>query len=82
MCVPLAFENVKPGGILTYSTCSLEPEENELLVDRFLAAEPSAWLEPAEQTFPNSPWAGRFIETIPGRDGGDGCFAARIRRLK
>ena len=77
-----AFENVKPGGILTYSTCSLEPEENELLVDRFLEAEPSAWLEPAEQTFPNSPWAGRFIETIPGRDGGDGCFAARIRRLK
>lgn len=76
-----AFANLKPGGVLTYSTCSLEPEENDLLVERFLASEPRGRLESACATFPQSAWAGRYVETIPGRDGGDGCFAARIRRL-
>jgi 16S rRNA (cytosine967-C5)-methyltransferase len=76
-----AFANLKPDGVLTYSTCSLEPEENEMLVERFLASEPSARLESACEIFPQSVWAGRYVETIPGRDGGDGCFAARIRRL-
>ena len=76
-----AFANLKPGGVLTYSTCSLEPEENELLVERFLASEPRGRLESACATFPQTVWAGRYVETIPGREGGDGCFAARIRRL-
>ena len=76
-----AFANLKPGGVLTYSTCSLEPEENDVLVERFLESEPRGQLESACATFPHSAWAGRYVETIPGRDGGDGCFAARIRRL-
>ena len=31
---------VAPGGLLIYATCSLEPEENERQVDRFLARHP------------------------------------------
>ncbi len=31
---------LKPGGRLVYATCSSEPEENEMVVDRFLATEP------------------------------------------
>ncbi len=32
---------VRPGGRLVYATCSSEPEENEQVVDRFLAANPA-----------------------------------------
>lgn len=35
-----AAERVKPGGILVYATCSLEPEENEQVVERFLSSHP------------------------------------------
>jgi len=43
-----AYELLKKGGIMTYSTCSLDPEENELLVKRFLENNPNAILEKAE----------------------------------
>jgi len=31
---------LKPGGRLVYATCSSEPDENEMVVDRFLTTEP------------------------------------------
>ena len=43
-----AYELLKKGGIMTYSTCSLDPEENELLVKKFLEKNPEAILEKAE----------------------------------
>ena len=33
-----SYSTVRPGGLLVYATCSLEPEENERQVDRFLAS--------------------------------------------
>jgi len=43
-----AFELLKKDGIITYSTCSLDPEENEFVVDEFLKQNPDASLEKAE----------------------------------
>lgn len=76
-----AFARLRPGGILVYSTCSLEEEENDTVVDAFLARRPDASLEPASVHFPGTAWAGRSVQTLPGRDPGDGAYAARIRRL-
>ena len=33
-------EKVKSGGVLAYSTCSITVEENEMIIERFLAAHP------------------------------------------
>jgi 16S rRNA (cytosine967-C5)-methyltransferase len=39
-----AFRVLAPGGRLVYSTCSLEPEENAAVIEKFMASEPMARL--------------------------------------
>jgi 16S rRNA (cytosine967-C5)-methyltransferase len=75
-----AAEVVAPGGLMIYSTCSLEPEENEQQVNRFLDVHSEFRREPSD-TFPAaliSPEGDLMI--IPQRDHMDGAYAARLRR--
>ncbi|MBI3653379.1 MAG: 16S rRNA (cytosine(967)-C(5))-methyltransferase RsmB [Acidobacteria bacterium] len=66
-------------GRLVYSTCSLEPEENEAVVQRFLEANPQFHL-----VQPDAPTAcltaAGFLRTFPHRHGTDGFFAAVMER--
>ncbi|MDQ3474508.1 MAG: 16S rRNA (cytosine(967)-C(5))-methyltransferase RsmB [Acidobacteriota bacterium] len=70
---------VKPGGCLIYSTCSVEPEENEAVVSAFMQRSPD--FEPAQLAI-----NGTFItltgaaRTWPPRDDTDGFFIAAFRR--
>lgn len=83
-----AVELVRPGGLLVYCTCSLQPEEGEAQIDRLLAADPRVERSPlvpaevgglAELINPRGE-----LRTHPGmlreQGGIDGFFAARLRR--
>ena len=78
---------VRPGGVLVYSTCSFEVEENEENVGAFLARHPDWSLEDAalfEGAQPGCPVAGFPTELTarlwPHEAPGEGQFVARLRR--
>ncbi len=73
---------VAPGGLLVYSTCSLETEENDAQVERFLAEQREWRLEPpAEGAVPATVLDAGRLRVLPQRHGTDGAFAARLRRV-
>jgi 16S rRNA (cytosine967-C5)-methyltransferase len=72
---------VKPGGVLVYSTCTLEPEENDAQIEAFLRESPEWTLEPPpDGTVPASVLDAGRLRVLPQRHGADGAFAARLRR--
>jgi len=72
---------VKSGGLLVYSTCTIEPAENERQVDAFLSSHPEFRREPAGEGFPDA-WLtdqGDYL-SLPFESGMDGAYAARLRK--
>ena len=71
---------VKPGGVIVYSTCTIEPQENEDVVRSFLDANAGFRLESAGAYLPLKPSSHDMVQFYPQRDGIDGFFIARLRR--
>lgn len=59
---------LRPGGALVYATCTISPQENEQVVERFLADHPDYALD------------GQALQLLPHRDHTDGFYLARLRR--
>lgn len=88
-----AWQALKPGGRLVYSTCTFAPEENEGVVHEFLTNHPEAVVEPVELPgLPLSPglteWRGRTFRpelaraarVWPGERRMEGFFICAIRK--
>lgn len=75
---------LKPGGTLVYTTCTLNEEENEGVVDRFLAEHPDFSIEAVQNSLPEEARAlagpRGFFQTWPPLNDTDGFFAARLRK--
>jgi 16S rRNA (cytosine967-C5)-methyltransferase len=70
---------LKPNGILVYSTCTLEPEENENIIETFLSNHPQFQLDPAQNHLPFI--KGDYLRLLPHEYTYDGVFAARLKKI-
>ncbi|MGH7646055.1 MAG: RsmB/NOP family class I SAM-dependent RNA methyltransferase, partial [Gemmatimonadales bacterium] len=74
---------VRPGGLVIYATCSLEPEENTAVVDDFLEAHPEFRRDPSADAVPGALLTAQGdFQSRPQRHGIDGAYAARLRRSR
>ena len=76
-----AAQTVKKGGVLVYSTCTMEECENAAVVRAFLETHADFALEETGAFLPMQKTAERMVQIMPETDGPDGFFIARMRRL-
>ncbi len=84
-----ALDRLRPGGRVVYSSCSLEPEENEAVIEEILHSRTDVTLIPAAEALADVPGLvvprerlirGPYLRTIPGVHPCDGFFAAVLAR--
>jgi len=73
---------VKPGGYMVYSTCTMNPEENERQIQHFLKKNNKFSLVNANINIPEEYTDNGFLKTIPFKHDMDGSFAAKLIRNK
>lgn len=88
-----AFQLLRPGGTLVYSTCTLAPEEDEMVVDWLLRKEQSAKIvpltfNPEGETAPVLKWNDKqladnlkYAKRILPVNGGEAFFTCAIKKL-
>jgi 16S rRNA (cytosine967-C5)-methyltransferase len=75
---------LKSGGRLVYATCSFLPEENQQIVEAFLAQHPEFKLLDASEILSSQHVplnTGKYLQLLPHLHGTDGFFAAVMERI-
>jgi 16S rRNA (cytosine967-C5)-methyltransferase len=75
---------LKPSGVLVYSTCTLNKDENENIIEHFLERHREFVLDDAASYLPveaRSLVCGSYYVALPHRHNTDGFFAARMRKV-
>lgn len=88
-----AWQLLKPGGTLVYSTCTMAPEENEAVVDYLLRSQEDARIEPLDIDVKNrvpsvtewndkqyNPDVARCVRLIPSNEV-EAFFVAKLQKL-
>ncbi len=73
-----AAKNVKPGGVIVYSTCTIEPEENIENIKWFLKKYTDFEIDPADKYLPSEVCNNGMMEIYPHIHYIDGAFAVRL----
>ncbi len=73
-----AAKMLRSGGVLVYSTCTIEKEENIENIEWFLSEHPEFEIDPAENYLPDGVCKDGFMQTFQHLHGMDGAFAARL----
>jgi len=71
---------IRPGGIMVYSTCTLNPDENEAQIENFLQRNKDFVQERAEKIISKDYTENGYLKTLPFKHNSDGAFAARLRK--
>jgi 16S rRNA (cytosine967-C5)-methyltransferase len=72
---------LKIGGIIVYSTCTIEPEENDEIVNQFLSKNPNFSIMEIDKIVPKEVInENGFVQILPHIHGLDGSFAAKLIR--
>jgi len=73
---------VRKGGVIVYSTCTIEPEENENQIEEFLKNHKNFVVElPGAFVGEKVTDSGKWVKTFPNIHGIDGSFVARLRKI-
>ncbi|MCB5250298.1 MAG: 16S rRNA (cytosine(967)-C(5))-methyltransferase RsmB [Candidatus Cloacimonadales bacterium] len=75
-----ASQFVKPGGYLVYSTCTINDDENEAQIEKFLSQNKSFELIDAASFIPPIYVNNKYLKTVPHIHHIDGAFAAKMRK--
>lgn len=91
--IATAYENLKPGGILVYSTCTLEPDEDEAVVSHLIEKYPDATVLPIHLSLKRSSCVASFegrtfhpdvvkhaLRIYPQDNDTEGFFVAKIQK--
>jgi len=78
----MAAEFVKPDGFLIYSTCTMNPLENDDQITNFLKKNNKFELVKANGKVPDECINQGMYRSIPFKHNIDGAFAAKLRRIK